>query len=84
MPGRRKEVQALLSEAQKLVDRATEICKVDGLDGVSFMGKTFRCYRRSYDGTDRHITEPDWYDNEYWNSSSAGCEVGMIWDEEED
>jgi hypothetical protein len=80
---RQQEVQKLLLQAQALVDKATEICKEDELDGVSFMGQTFRCYRANYDGLPRRINSPDWYTDEYWCSSSAHCEIYIIDDEEE-
>lgn len=84
MSSRRKEVQGLLKQARDLVDQATQICEEDGLDGVSFMGQTFHTLRHQY-GEERRLRFPGWYDNEYWQSSTADCELDTIsWEEEEE
>lgn len=80
---RREQVQELLAKAQTLVEQATKICEEEELDGVSFMDKTFRCYRNNYDGLPRRINAPGWYTDDYWCSSDAHCEIYTL-EEEED
>lgn len=84
MASRRKEVQKLLSEAEKLVQQATKICIEDELDGVSFMDQTFHIFKNHYRRGQGRLAVPNWFTDEYWQSSSAECEVHVIYEEESD
>lgn len=80
---RQKEVQELLAQATQLLAKATEICEEEGLEGVSFQGRTFRIHRERWGGRKLRLRTPGWFDEEYWQSSTADCELDTIWDEED-
>lgn len=76
-------VQELLSIAKTAIDEVTVLAKQHGLM-PSFMEMTFHHTIERYDRT-FPLRSPDWFNDEYWVSSSAGCEVGYVYpDEEED
>lgn len=77
-------VQELLAAAKTAIDEVTALAKQFKLE-PSFMGQTFRLARSNYfHDRDLPLRSPDWYDDEYWMSSTAGCEVGVIYPDEEE
>jgi len=70
-------VQELLAIAKTAIDEVTVLAKKFELE-PSFMEMTFRCRLSSY-----RLMEPRWFSDEYWESSTAGCEVGYYYPGEE-
>lgn len=84
MASRRREVQKLLTQAEALVQQAAQICIEDDLEGVSFMDQTFHIYKEYYGLGRCRLQEPGWFTDEYWQSSSAYCELEIVRPEEEE
>ncbi len=68
----------LLLQAKELMDEVTSIAREHGFE-PSFMGSTFRHRRtemgRPSDWCSYRLQEPEWYEDDYWISSSADCEI---------
>lgn len=76
--------QELLAIARAAIDEVTVLARDHGFE-PSFMGQTFRLTRSDYFfGRDLPLLSPGWYDDEYWKSSTAACEVGVICPDEEE
>lgn len=77
-----REAQDLLAQAQRLVDRATDLAMKHNLDGLSFMRQTFHTVIERW-GKNYKLVYPDWFDNEYWTSSTAHCDVEAVYEDDD-
>lgn len=74
-------MQELLVQAKAIMDEVTALAKAHELE-PSFMEMTFHHRRERWSESFR-LLEANWYSDEYWVSSTAGCEVGYFYEGEE-
>jgi hypothetical protein len=74
-------VQELLAQAKLAMDEVTALAREHKLE-PSFMEMTFH-HKRERWGDSYRLLEANWYSDEYWNSSTADCEVGYSYEGEE-
>ena len=85
MSDRTQQVQKLLADATKLFEEATKIATEDEMDGITFLDRTFHIFGRNHwSDHEGRINEPGWYTDEYWNSSTADCEIYVPYPDEEE
>lgn len=74
-------VQELLATAKTAIDEVTALAKQFELE-PSFMEMTFH-HKRERWGDAFRLQEARWYSDEYWESSTADCEVPYYYPGEE-
>lgn len=79
-----KKAQELLAEAKSILEVVTDLAMQHELDGLSFMNLEFHTKRKRYYGGDEWpLRNPGWFHDMYWESSTAGCNLDIVYPDEE-
>ena len=78
-----REIGILITSCRVNLETVARLANEHKIEGFELLHSTWHFTRERYDEI-REILHPGWYDDEYWMSSTADCEVDVKWNHDED